>query len=203
MIKKYVLGVYNTNTYILADDKTKICAIIDPADNGDYIVSEINNMELIPKMILLTHGHFDHIYAIPHLQEIWPDIPVYCNKADILPEDKEFFLGQYFPTLKAFSNLVNYEDGDEIQVGELTVKVMMTPGHTEGSAMFFVEDTIFSGDTLFHNSVGRTDFLGGSVEALKDSLNKIKAIQGDYKVYPGHGCDTTLKTEKLCNPFLM
>lgn len=201
-IKQLILGDFETNCYVLQGPDAGICAVIDPADNGPEICRTLKALGTVPEAVLLTHGHFDHILAVPYLQERWPDLPVYCHPLDCPAETKEKYAGKIYPTVSAFQNLRQYRDGDEITVGGLHVRVIGTPGHTPGSVSLVVETALFTGDTLFNGSIGRTDFEGGDDRAMMRSLTRLSALDGDYRVFPGHGPVTTLNAERAHNPFL-
>ena len=186
--------------------------IIDPGDNAEKIEQKILEMQGKPVAILLTHGHYDHILAVPKLQERWKEIPVYCNAKDIPESLTEYDMGQQFPTVRAFKNVKTIEDGQELVIAGTEITVMETPGHTPGGCSYYVADAgcVFSGDTLFaesdtifQGSIGRTDFEGGNERQMMQSLRKINnlAIE-DITLCPGHGDTTTLKWERAHNSYL-
>ena len=197
------VGVYITNCYIVEGEQKGYGFIVDPADDADRIISVLEKENISPQAILLTHGHYDHILAVPKLQERWKDIPVYCNARDIPKEKTEYDMGQVFPTVAAFENIRTIEEGQQLQIAGSDLKVMCTPGHTPGSVLFLAKDVIFTGDTIFQGSIGRTDFDGGNERQMMQSLRKIKnlAIE-DITLCPGHGDTTTLKWERAHNSYL-
>ncbi len=201
-VKSMQLGMINTNCYIFWEESSKECAIVDPGDDGRQIARYVRGQKLTPKAVLLTHSHFDHILGIPGLREYWPDLPVYCHPEDIPEETSDTMFGITTPTVASFSHVLPYEDGDVIPIGPLSVKVLHTPGHTRGSVSLITEDALFSGDTLFFESAGRTDLPGGSYSELLQSLKKLAQLPGDYKVYPGHESTTTLEHERNSNFYL-
>jgi glyoxylase-like metal-dependent hydrolase (beta-lactamase superfamily II) len=201
-VKCIPLGMIGTNCYIFWDDNSKECAVVDPGDDGAQVAAIIRGLKLEPVGVLLTHSHFDHILGIPGLREEWPGLPVYCHPNDIPEEVSETMFGMTTPTVAAFGDLTRYAEGDTVQVGPLTVEVLNTPGHTKGSVTLKVGDVLFTGDTLFRGSMGRTDLPGGSYEQLMKSLGKLGKLPGDYKVYPGHEGFSTLENERQTNYFV-
>lgn len=197
------VGVYITNCYIVEGEQKGHGFLVDPADDADRLISVLEKENISPEAILLTHGHYDHILAVPKLQERWKDIPVYCNASDIPKEKTEYDMGQVFPTVAAFENIRTIEEGQQLQIAGTDLKVMCTPGHTPGSVLFLAKDVIFTGDTIFQGSIGRTDFDGGNERQMMQSLRKIKnlAIE-DITLCPGHGDTTTLKWERAHNSYL-
>lgn len=200
-ITQLTLGDFATNCYIL-QGPTGACAVIDPADGGAEIVRVLESMDARPEMVLLTHGHYDHILAVPFLQERWPGLPVYCHRLDWPKETTEVDMGVVYPTVTSFPNLRHYGEGDEVEVGGLTVKVLHTPGHTPGSVTLQAGEVLFTGDTLFQGDIGRTDFEGGDEGAMMGSLARLAALPGDCRVLPGHDETSTLSAERAHNPYL-
>lgn len=201
-IKALQLGMIGTNCYIFYDDNAKECAVVDPGDEGDRVARVIDSLGLTPAAVLLTHSHFDHILGIPGLRERWPELPVYCHPADIPEELSQTTFGMTLPTVAAFGNITPYTEGDTVAVGPLTVRVLHTPGHTKGSVVLQVENVLFTGDTLFRGSMGRTDLPGGSYSELMASLARLGRLEGDYQVYPGHEGATTLDAERRGNYYM-
>ncbi len=155
------------------------------------------------KMILLTHGHFDHITgvqgALSALSARGIDAPVYVHRADYPLAPCGFYDNI---TLEGVSNVRFYDEGDTVTLGGLPIQVLYTPGHTRGGVCLVAGDVIFSGDTLFCGSCGRTDFPGSSPVEILESLRKLAQLPGDYTVYPGHEEQTTLQNERQGNPYL-
>ena len=196
MIIKYVyIPNGYTNCYILADEKTKAAAIIDPGDTVPEIKELVKKDNLDVRAIFLTHGHYDHVGGVAALRKKYKDIPVYLHPEDA-GKDTELM-----PT-RALDPVTLWRDGDVVMVGELQVEVLHTPGHSAGSVTLRCQDVLFTGDTLFTPSVGRTDFPGGSQEALMASLKRLGELEGDYQVLPGHDTFTSLDQERQGNPYL-
>lgn len=196
-IKTLQVGPIGTNCYLLCDETEKLCAVIDPGGDAGRVAAAVQDSGCAPCAILLTHGHYDHTGAVAELAEKWPNVPVYLNHRDQCGEDA--YLRQLFPPVPCAKD---YGEGDTIQVGSLTLKVLATPGHSEGSVTLRCGDVLFCGDTLFAGSCGRTDFPGGSVKKMMESLKRLGGLEGDLMVYPGHMEDSTLDRERSWNPYL-
>lgn len=193
-----VLGELSTNCYILIDEATNEAAVIDPADGAEVIRATLEGEGATLRCILLTHGHRDHTLAAPALHRMFPDAAVYIHPADkgvvgIYHYPMEELIG---PELK-FSN-----DGDVLTLGTLRIEVLHTPGHTGGSVCLRVGNALFTGDTLFCGSMGRIDLPGAQPEKMAASLARLKNLDGDYDVYPGHMEETTLERERKFNMYL-
>ena len=197
------LGTIGTNCYIFHAEHRKTCAIVDPGDTGELVVAWLMGRGLEPEAVLLTHGHFDHILGIPGLRKKWPYLPVYCHPADIGKGDTVQMFGQEHPTVHSFGNITPYRDDDVVNVAGCSLRVMETPGHTLGSVTLRAENVLFTGDTLFAGSKGRTDLPGGSEELIMTSLRRLYRLSGEYNVLPGHDGQTTLRHERKTNPFMI
>lgn len=193
------VGKIDTNCYLIGDEAAKACAVVDPGGSPEKVLSMIEKSGLEPRMILLTHGHWDHVGAIPALLEKWPDLPVYAHERELCPSD-EPNPHYFFP--RAGKNQRTYGEGDVLPLGGLTLKVLHTPGHSAGSVVILAEDVMLCGDTLFTGSCGRWDLTGGDYEALQGSLARLGRLEGDCKVCPGHGPASTLERERRTNPCL-
>ena len=196
-IKTLQVGPIGTNCYLLCDETEHRCAVIDPGGDPLMVAAAVKDTGCAPAVILLTHGHYDHTGAVADLQAKWPQVPVYLNRRDQYEGDA--YLQQLFPPV---ADTRSYDEGDTIAVGGLTLSVLATPGHSEGGVTLRCGDVLFCGDTLFAGSCGRTDLPGGSDAAMRASLRRLAGLPTDYRVYPGHGMDTTLAEEKRYNPYL-
>ncbi|MDY5611994.1 MBL fold metallo-hydrolase [Dysosmobacter sp.] len=196
-IKTLQVGPIGTNCYILCDEKEKLCAVIDPGGDAVRVAAAVEETGCTPCAILLTHGHYDHTGGVADLQARWPEVPTYLSRRDRGMEDS--YMRQLFPPV---ANAKDYDEGDTVQVGGITLEVLATPGHSEGSVTLRCGDVLFCGDTLFAGSCGRTDFPGGSVKKIMASLKRLGELEGDLKVYPGHMEDSTLDQERSWNPYL-
>ncbi len=199
------VGFLGTNCYLL-ESASKECAIIDPGAQPAKLAEVIAKANLNPKYILLTHGHHDHIGGVNKLREEFPQIGLYIGKGDMeqLEDTQKSYATARGMTDKEFPvpGAKGVGDGDILELGELQIKVLDTPGHTKGGVCYIVEDMIFSGDTLFLNDIGRCDLYGGDYKVMKQSLTKLVALPGNYTVYPGHGDATTLEHERKNNPYI-
>ena len=187
------LGDLGANCYVVADEATGRCAIVDPGDDGAAVAQWLEQQQLTPAYLFLTHGHYDHVGGVADLRAEYPDLPVYIHTADTaLP-----------PQLSRGLSWTNtYGEGDTISMDGIIFRVLSTPGHTPGSVCLVAGTLLLSGDTLFAGSCGRTDFPGGSWQQMLASLKKLAQLEGDYTVLPGHGGATTLQTERDTNPYM-
>ena len=196
-VKVLQVGPIGTNCYLLEDEKAHVAAVIDPGDEAGRILQVIKDDGVDVKYILLTHGHYDHTTAVPELHQALPQAEIYIHKADANGAGS-----QLFPLAGQIPDLKFYDEGDALTLGELTIQVLHTPGHSKGSVTLKVGDVLFCGDTLFAGSCGRTDLAGGSYEEIMASLKKLGELPGDYHVCPGHDVTSTLERERRSNPFL-
>ena len=205
-IETLVLGMVQTNVYIVINEETKECLIIDPADRADVIIHKVTQLQAKPVAILLTHGHYDHILAAQEVRDHF-GIPVMALDAEekLLSDPSWNLSGDMFYrgiSLKADRYL---HEGEDLDLIGRTIRVLHTPGHTGGGACYYLESEkiLFSGDTLFQMSVGRTDFPTGNMKTLIDSVtSKLMILPDDTVVYPGHGDATTIGFERDNNYFL-
>ena len=199
-LESLTVGLIGTNCYLLWDESAgNAAAIVDPGGSADLILNKIKQEKLDVKMILLTHGHFDHVMGVPDLLAAYPDLRVYITETDY-PEARDG--GQFGYRMGEVSSVQFYDEGDTVELGGLKIDVLRTPGHTPGSVTLRVEDVLLTGDTLFCGSCGRTDFPGGSYADMQRSLKRLADLPGDYRVYPGHEGSTTLDYERKYNPFM-
>lgn len=192
------VGPIGTSCYFLQDEESGLMAIIDPGDDWERILHQVKKAEGEVKYILLTHGHYDHTTAVPDLVKALPGVQVYIHQADANGAGS-----QLFPLAAQVKDLNNYDEGDTLSLGSLTIEVLHTPGHSKGSVTLKVGDVLFTGDTLFCGSCGRTDLRGGSYEEIMASLKRLGELEGDFHVCPGHDRTSTLERERKYNPFLL
>lgn len=192
------VGPIGTNCYILTDETANVCAIIDPGDEAPKILDAVKQLGATPAYILLTHGHYDHTTAVPELKKALPDVQVYIHALDANGAGSTLF-----PLAGQVDGLKHYDEGDVITLGSLCIEVLHTPGHSPGCVTLKVADVLFTGDTLFAGSCGRTDLRGGSYVEIMKSLKRLGQIEGNYHVCPGHEATSNLDRERKNNPFLL
>ncbi|MBQ6372768.1 MAG: MBL fold metallo-hydrolase [Oscillospiraceae bacterium] len=193
LIKTIPVGHLETNCYIVTNENTLECAVIDPGDESNTILDYLEDNRLKCKAVLITHGHYDHTGAADTVSEETGAV-VYMSKAD----DKRVMNSNSF-VYSLPENGIYFADGDIISAAGLDFEIMATPGHSKGSVTIRCGDALFTGDTLFKGSCGRTDLDGGDTESILRSLKKICSLEGDYEVYPGHMESSTLLREKMLN----
>lgn len=199
------LGIYQANCYILHDEKTNETAVIDPGGDFSVIKSYIEANGLKVKYIILTHGHGDHIGALKELKNYTHAIVcIHREDQEMLKSSRinlTVLMGYPDISMKPDKLL---EDGDILELGDTKLNIIHTPGHSEGGVCIYCEDSLFSGDTLFAGSIGRTDLKGGSFNEIITSIkDKLLVLPDDTAVYPGHGASSTIEIEKRKNPFLI
>ena len=197
-VKLLRVGPIGTNCYILEDDQTNLAAVIDPGDEPELIQEALEKEGVEVRYLLLTHGHYDHTTAVPALHRVYPQADIYIHQADANGAGSTLF-----PLAGEVDDLKLYDEGDVIRLGDHEIQVLHTPGHSPGSVPLKVEDVLFSGDSLFAGSCGRTDLRGGSYEQIMQSLKRLGELKGDFHVCPGHEATSTLERERRSNPFLM
>jgi len=192
------------NCYVLKDEASGEAIIVDPGAYNRRFEAMLRQEGITDlKYILLTHGHFDHIGGVQSLKHYFGgDVVIHGQDALCLSDGDASLASAFgFEQNDVTADRV-VDDGDELSLGDYKIKVIHTPGHTKGSVCYVVSDIIFSGDTLFRDTVGRTDFPGGSFDEIVKSLSKLSAFEGDFRVYPGHEAATTLERERRCNPYM-
>lgn len=194
-IKTIPVGQLETNCYVVVNEETLDCVVIDPGDESNTIMDYIESNRLKCEAILLTHGHFDHVGAVNEILE-QTGCALYIN-----PRDEGYEVGKSGVKFKMPEGGKYYDDGDVIVEAGLEFKVLATPGHTPGSVCLICGDALFTGDTLFRGSCGRADLPGGSMREEMRSLKKICQLEGDFEVYPGHMDSSTLERERRFNHY--
>jgi len=199
----FVVGMIGTNVYLIEDEATGKLAVIDPADHCDELIKQIDDKGGKLDYILLTHGHYDHIMGAAELCEKYhPTVCASRMELSVIKEPSYNLSKPHGLTIAPFTVDRALEDGDTVKLGETELRFMLTPGHTMGSGCYIADDCIFSGDTLFCTSVGRTDFPTSSMSDMMQSVERLKNLDGNYNVYPGHDMFTTLDRERKYNPFM-
>lgn len=203
-IQHSVLGMCATNTYYVYDDETKRGLIVDPADSPDTIIAKADSLPMILEAILITHGHFDHVLAMNKVREHY-GIKVYAGLTEKqVLHDMAMNLTSSFGMGQVFDADIYLKDGEEFETAGYHIKAIEVPGHTIGGMCYYFDKqgVLFSGDTLFCESVGRSDFPGGSASALCRGIkDKLFILPEHTKVYPGHMDETTIGNEIKYNPF--
>ena len=200
-IKTLALGSYQTNCYIVFDSAQQECVLIDPGFEPQVILDRLEQLELEPAAILLTHGHFDHVGAVEELVQK-TGCALWMHEGDY-SQFKNPTTAFFYPLANCdFTEVQLCEEGEIIRAGGLTFTVMATPGHTWGSVCYLCEDALFCGDTLFAGSCGRIDLPGGDRAAMLLTLERLAELTTDYRIFPGHGGSSTLQREQQSNPYL-
>ena len=194
-IKTMQVGPIGTNCYLLEDESTRQAAVIDPGGDAPRLLAALKGLDV--RRILLTHGHYDHTGAAAELAAALPQAEVYIHERDYRDVDPGLF-----PLRTQLSAVNFYGEGDRLPLGELTLEVLHTPGHSQGSVTLRCGDVLFCGDTLFAGSCGRTDFPGGDTAKILASLRRLGELEGNLQVLPGHMESSTLDRERQVNPCL-
>lgn len=198
------LGALGTNCYIVVDESNQHCLVVDPGGEGERLVALLKEKGLQPEAVILTHGHGDHIGGVQAVVDAFK-VPVYINKGDeeFLTNSNLNLSGAIGQPVKVTGDIRFIKEDDVIHLGEYSFKVIETPGHTPGGVCFYGEGMVLAGDSLFLESIGRTDFPGSSYEDLIDSVrHKLFTLPEETVVYPGHGPETTIGHEETYNPFV-
>ena len=204
-IERFIVGMVGTNCYVVSNEETSECFLVDPGAYSDKVIAYIREHELKPQAILLTHGHFDHIMGLDGVLREFP-IPVYAQEEEeILLKDASYNASVSYGPAYTFSGASYIKDGQILELAGMTIRAIHTPGHTIGGCCYYIESehVLFSGDTLFHDSVGRTDFPTGSQSQLVRSIREnLLGLPEETVVCPGHMSETTIGHQKKYNPFL-
>lgn len=188
------------NCYLLQNGPRGL--IIDPGGDAQAVVHTCQDLGMTPEAVILTHGHFDHVGAVPELCRVYPLLPVYLHDLDAAASDPQLFPLAVQLERAGYWDDLRSLDEECLELAGFHIHVLHTPGHSEGSCCFQVGEQLFTGDTLFRGSIGRTDFPGGSSQAMRASLARLAALPGDYRLCPGHDAPTTLDQEREHNPYL-
>jgi len=202
-VKGLLVGMVQTNCYIVYNEETKRAVIVDPGDRADLIIGECRELGLSPELILLTHGHFDHMMAAEAVRDEWNIKVCVCEKElDVIRDGTKNMMIRYYRKNYGLEPDMTVKEGDVIEAAGYSWKVFETPGHTVGSCCYYIEDekVLFSGDTLFKTSYGRVDFPTGDAMAMLSSVKRLLTLPDDVAVYPGHVDTTTIGYEKKFNP---
>ena len=204
-LEHFVLGPLGTNCYFLINEDTKEVVVVDPASCPKNLREHISERGYRPQAILLTHGHFDHVMGIDKFVQEY-EVPVYLHEDEVqILENPDLNLSSQFGLSYSFDKGNPIKDGQILDMAGLNIRVIHTPGHTAGGCCYYLENEhiLISGDTLFEQSVGRTDFPTGSMSVLVRSIReKLYCLPDDTHVYPGHGGETTIATEKQYKTFI-
>ena len=205
-IERFVVGEIEANCFFVTDDEENLAFLVDTGDYSFELKKRIKEFgaEKV-KYILLTHGHLDHIGYASEMREEFPSAKIVIGKDDahFTNEDDLNLSSLFGMTFRHFDADILVEDGSELAFGSKKIKVISTPGHTKGGVCYIFGDCIFTGDTLFRGCIGRTDFPTSSKEDMKKSLEKLEALDGNYKVYCGHESNTTLDYERKNNIYMI
>ena len=204
IIKRFIAGRLENNIYLVADEKSSEAVLIDATQDLPEIQKAVKDLGVKVKYILLTHGHFDHIFGLNSLKKSLNAPAVICKDDLVISDNINEFTRLFgLPDSVPPKYDMYIKDGDEILLGSYKIKVIHTPGHTEGGVCYLVDGKLFSGDTLFRGSVGRTDLFGGNFVKLSDSIkNKLFKLDDKTEVFPGHGDMTTIGFEKKYNEII-
>ena len=203
ILKRLVVGPFGSNCYIVGSESNREGMIIDPGDEAEAILNNVEDLGLDIKAIVLTHGHIDHIGAVKEVKEATgAEVAIHANDAQALQDNSaSAMFGLSYPTPIPADRLLN--GGDSVDIGDLHFLVVHTPGHSPGGICLMGEGVVFSGDTLFNYGIGRYDLPGGSYRQLMNSIHtKLTVLPDNTIVYPGHGPGTTIGAERRGNPFL-
>lgn len=204
IIKQFIAGLIENNMYLVMDEKSHDAVLIDASQDIPELKKVVDELGANVKYILITHGHFDHIMGLNSLKKTLNAPAVICKEDLVISDNVNEFTRLFGvpdivpPTYEKF-----VKDGDVLDVGDMQIKVIQTPGHTEGGVCYLIGENLFSGDTLFKQSVGRTDLFGGNLEKIRHSVKEVLfKLDENIKVFPGHGPITTIAYEKKYNEII-
>ena len=207
IIKTFVSGRLDNNNFIVIDDVSKEAVLIDCSEYLKDFKTTLDRYNATLKYVLITHGHFDHVLGLNEFHENYPEVPIYVHKDDeALVKDIGCFVDRFIGglgtvTMPPISEYI--DENKELSIGEIKIKMYHTPGHTKGGVCYLIGDKLFSGDTIFYGSVGRTDLPGGSYEQIVKSVkNLLETLDEKVEIYTGHGSNTNVAYEKKFNPVM-
>jgi glyoxylase-like metal-dependent hydrolase (beta-lactamase superfamily II) len=204
-IQKFMTGPLQVNTYLVSDETTKKGFMVDPGGYSEKIRQTIDEEKIELDYIILTHGHGDHIGGVIDFQSHYPQARLVASKEEraMLSSSSMNFSRETTGKPVELVPDLSVEDGDQLKIGNMELKFILTPGHTKGGMCIYTDKALFSGDTLFQQSIGRTDFPGGSLDEIRHSIiNKLFVLPEDTQVFPGHMGITTIGNEMRNNPFV-
>lgn len=205
ILKQFTLGPIENNNFLLIDEDSKEAVLIDCTQKSEDIDNTLKEYGAELKYILLTHGHFDHVLGLNDFKSKYKNCTTFVHESDkiMLETMKDFARNFGLGEVELQHVDRTLPEGEVLKFGENEIKVIHTPGHTQGGVCYLIDDMLFSGDTLFYESVGRTDLPGGNFNQLKSNIQeKLFTLDEKIKVYPGHGCATTIEHEKNNNQFM-
>lgn len=202
-IEKIIEPYFGENMYILIDEETKKCAVVDPGGASDKILNYIRLNSLNLEYIILTHGHGDHIGAVNKIKsQTNVKVIAHNDEKELLNDNKKNLSYSMHCGPQQLDADIYVKDKDKLELGNLKLSFIHTPGHTKGCMCIRVNDDMFTGDTLFAGSIGRTDLYGGDYKQIEKSLKKLSKFEDKVKIHPGHGPSSTLGIEKMSNPYM-
>ncbi len=204
-VKCFPLGELMANCFFVTNEESGVSLLVDPGDVSGSLEECIDRFGAEKlKYILLTHGHFDHIAGVAHLKEEYPDVRIVIGEGDKDFTSKDNLnLGYHFGlSCRHFKPDITVDEGDELPFGSCKIKALATPGHTKGGICYIIDDCIFTGDTLISGTTGRTDVPTGSLHDMYRSMERLAALEENYRVYCGHGPESTMELERQYNIYI-